>query len=206
MQPFTTEDGVYVARLDAAERAVLLQVVEDVVALLDPGDLPDPDDHHVLDTLAAAGEAPQAPEDPAVLRLLPSASPDPDVAAEFRRLTETDLRMTKVGQLRRLHAAVLAANPELVVVPSEAGPVAAALTDLRLVVSERLGVRTEKDADALYSLLGTPDVPDEDGEGGARRFLATLYVVLGLVQESLVEAMLADLPDPGEGHSPSAGS
>ncbi|EYR63820.1 hypothetical protein N866_18150 [Actinotalea ferrariae CF5-4] len=208
MRTFVREGAAYVARLEAPERAVLLDVVDDVVALVGAraahrthGSGPD-------DPLAAVQMATlplPAPTDPALLRLLPPASPDPEVAAEFRRLTEVDLRRSKSDQLLRLRACVDAAGPDLVVVPSEAPRIAAALTDVRLVTSERLGLRSDAEADALYRLV----LGDEDGEGDvsvhgegldeereqAHRLLGTVYVILSVLQESLVGLMLAGLPD-----------
>ncbi len=214
MRAFRREAGAYVAAVDPAERAVLLDVVDEVIALVGAQDDPPAD---VLDVVIETEPVPP-PVDPALRRLLPDASrEDPEVAAEYRRLTEADLRSTKSENLRRLRAAVSDAEPDLVVVPSEAPAVAAALTDVRLVVSERLGIRTEEDADALEVLLAAPDpgpadggpadVPDDDGTevGGGparatvdpvtevRRFLATVYVVLGILQESLVTLMLDEL-------------
>lgn len=209
----------YVTRLDVAERAVLLDLVDDVVALLGGSAVVDADpagERNPLDDVRLGSPRRTPPHDPAVRRLLPDASrEDPEVAAEFRRLTEADLRATKVGGLLRLRAAVDAAHPDLLVVPSEAAQVAAALNDLRLVLSERLGVRSDADADALYR-LATQEPPetiegtDEDQQAAssraqdhpgeitdldARRFLATVYVVLSILQESLIELMLEALPD-----------
>jgi hypothetical protein len=118
-----------------------------------------------------------------------------------------DLRRSKSDQLLRLRACIDAAGPELVVVPSEAPRVAAALTDVRLVTSERLGLRSDEEADALYRLvLGEEDDEPADGVHGeglddereqAHRLLATVYVMLSMLQESLVGLMLAGLPDGG---------
>lgn len=209
------DGGGYVTRLDAAERAVLLDVVDDVVELLGgtAADVEGAGRSNPLDSVRLGAPAVAPPQDPAVRRLLPDASrEDPEVAAEFRRLTETELRTIKVGNLLRLRAALVAARPDLIVVPSEAAKVAAALTDLRLVLAERLGLRTDQDAEAVYRLAtgeqsddaadGTADgpaaaVPAEPGtvtDPDARRFLATVYVVLSLLQESLVELMLDAMP------------
>ncbi|GGB98667.1 DUF2017 family protein [Cellulomonas carbonis] len=220
MRTFHQEGAAFVARLEAPERAVLLEVVDDVVELLDAPTGPqrpvaadeagarehagDP-----LDEVRMQGHALPAPVDPAVLRLLPHGSEDAEVAAEFRRLTEGDLRSTKSDQLLRLRACIDAAWPDLVVVPSEAPRIAAALTDVRLVTSERLSVRTDADADALYRLVledaDGPDGPeDEDTTEQAHRLLATVYVMLSLLQESLVELMIAGLEAGGDDASGTA--
>lgn len=220
MRTFVPEGAAYVARLEAAERAVLLDVVDDVLGLVDAraarrtrGGAEDDPLGAVQMTTVPLPE----PADPALLRLLPPASADEEVAAEFRRLTEVDLRRSKSDQLLRLRACVDAAGPDLVVVPSEASRIAAALTDVRLVTSERLGVRSDEDADALYGLVleggaqgGSAHGDDGDDEREqAHRLLATVYVMLSLLQESLVGLMLAGLPDDvteTDGAGPAGGS
>src|SRR5690606_14073696 len=139
----------WAAHLAAEERAALADLVDDVAALLDEG-RPAAED---LPGLRIGTGPVEPPRDPAVRRLLPDASrADPDVAAEFRRLTEDDLRTTKLDQLGLLRRALTAEGPDLVVRAADAPRVAAALTDVRLVVAERLGVRTEEDADAVVRL------------------------------------------------------
>ena len=192
---FRATSSGWVARLDAAERAAVLDVVDDVVELLAADEQGGPWPQVRL------SEGPvTAPSDPALRRLLPDASrAAPDVAAEFRRLTEDELRATKAGSLAVLRAALAVDAPEVRVDRATAPAVAAALTDLRLVLAERLGIRSEADADAAYRLVvegGPLDVADPDGM--ARRFLATVSTLLGVLQESLVVLMLADLPDEAE--------
>nr|WP_297422139.1 DUF2017 family protein [uncultured Actinotalea sp.] len=216
MRTFVPEGAAYVARLEAPERAVLLDVVDDVLGLVGAraAQRTRSREEDPLGAVQMATVPLPEPTDPALLRLLPSASPDPDVAAEFRRLTEVDLRRAKSDQLLRLRACVDAAGPDLVVVPSEAARIAAALTDVRLVTSERLGVRDDEDADALYRLVleGTTDEQPpahgdeaEDGREQAHRLLATVYVMLSLLQESLVGLMLAGLPDVERDEGPTQG-
>ncbi len=200
----------WVAHLDAAERAAVLDVVDDVVELLGADDAPVPFGAEPADAgwpgmLIDHGPV-AAPSDPALRRLLPDASrAAPDVAAEFRRLTEAELRGTKAGNLQVLRSLLAADVPGLRVQPSSAPAVAAALTDLRLVLAERLGIRSEADAEAAYRLVvegGPLDVTDPDGV--ARRFLATVSTLLGVLQESLVGLMLERLPgdDPVPGGPP----
>lgn len=180
----------WVAHLDAAERAAVLDVVDDVTELLTAEA-----SQELWPQTAVSGEPVSAPSDPALHRLLPDASrAEPDVAAEFRRLTEGELRGTKTGNLAVLRSALASGAPVVRVEPADAPAVAAALTDLRLVLAERLGIRTEADADAAYRLVvegGPLDVTDPDGV--ARRFLATVSTLLGVLQESLVELMLDGL-------------
>lgn len=226
---FAARDDAFVAHLDEAERDVLLDVVDQVVELLGGLEAADAGPFRL-------GAAPlRPPDDPAVRRLLPDASrADPEVAAEFRRLTEPELRASKITNLLRLRAAVAGARPRLVVAPTAAPGVAAALTDVRLVLADRLGLRTDADVAALDDALaaameameaGGDDVAAEIAEPAspassaspdradradrAERadrapafahllFVATVYELLGLLQESLVGLMLDGLPDDDE--------
>ena len=204
---FAAQDDLFVAHLDEAERDVLLAVVDQVVELLGGLEAADAGPFR----LGAAPLGP--PEDPAVRRLLPDASrADPEVAAEFRRLTEPELRASKITNLLRLRDAVADARPSLVVAPTAAPGIAAALTDVRLVLADRLGLRTDADAVALDDALAAaleaaePQEPEEpvdpvdpggDGDSAVAHvlFVATVYQVLGLLQDSLVGLMLDGLPD-----------
>lgn len=192
---FHEDDGGWVVAIAPTERAVLLDVVDEVVELLGGAESVERSGEraalHPLDALELEPLPVAPPRDAALLRLLPDASPDPEVAAEFRRLTEADLRTTKTANLTCLRAALAAARTEVVVVPSEAPRVAAALTDLRLVISERLGVRTDEDAEDVYALATEP-MP---GEPTPRHMLAAVYAVLTQLQESLVGLMLDGMPE-----------
>lgn len=226
MRAFRYEQGSYVAQLDAGEREVVASVVANVVELLGgelPDGAPDDDaaDGTADDDEPAARGASVAgaargedvsgsgtvptwhlrteplppPDDPAVRRLLPDASrDDPAVAGEFRRLTEDDLRAAKLTRLRWLWTALQQEGP---VVPAVQAPaVAATLTDLRLVLADRLGIRTDEDADHLLRTVGRRR---RHGSDDVRAYLATVYDALTWLQESLVQAMLArgDLGRPG---------
>ena len=90
--------------------------------------------------------------------------------------------------------AIEQAEPDLVVVPSEAADVAAALTDVRLVLGSRLGLETDDQAEGLEALVSATDDPADDADA-TRRFLASVYVVLTDLQDSLLRLMLEDLPE-----------
>ncbi|WP_087471616.1 DUF2017 family protein [Cellulosimicrobium cellulans] len=148
------------------------------------------------------------PPDPAVRRLLPDASDDVEVAAEFRRFTQDDLAARKVGRLVRLARLLVDAEPAEVapfaVARDDAEDVAGALTDVRLVLAERLGLRTDEQVEGLYDELDREgdDGPDDGEVGGApRRFLVSVFLLTGLLQESLVDGMLADLRAGRDGRS-----
>lgn len=188
-----TRTGAWGLRLDQAEREVLVDVVDEVLDLLgatpsDPGDRPA--EQLTAPLLPAAYPPLDRPQDPALARLLPDGSSDPEVAAEFRRLSEGDVRATKVANLTALRALLTAERA--VLRPADAPAVAAALTDLRLVVSERLGIRTDEDAEAVYELAVTPLPPGHPDT--PRSVLAALYAVLSQLQETLVGLMLDQLP------------
>ncbi|MDM7832583.1 DUF2017 domain-containing protein [Cellulomonas edaphi] len=203
MKPFRRARGAYVARLTDDERAVLAAAATDVASMLAADEAPQAGD--LLAGLAHdLGRSTARPDDPAVRRLLPDASrDDEELAAEFRRLTQADLRASKSAGLLLL-ARVLTERPgkrpsEVVVERADARAVASAVTDIRLVIAERLGIRTDEQAEAIYDLDAVP---------AAARQLVAIYGALSWMQESLVGLMLDDAragvdvtpqsPPPGE--------
>ncbi|MGW6131362.1 DUF2017 family protein [Cellulomonas sp. NPDC055163] len=200
MRGFRRERGAFVAELDAQEREVVASVVADVAELLGAArfeDSPPPSTAHPDPLGLRVDEAWVAPpEDAAVRRLLPDASrEDPAVAAEFRRLTEADLRRTKIARLGAVWQQLTAADGRggaLVVQPGDAQALAATLTDLRLVLADRLGIVDEEAADSLYEVLEA-EVAEEDAAGQARLYLGSVYAALSWLQESLLAVMLEDL-------------
>lgn len=176
---------------------VLVDLCAQLVELVTPDD-------EAMDPLAAelgltglgSDRAPETPEDPALARLLPDAyREDADAAAEFRRYTETDLRLRKRDNARSVLADLVeVAGPaiesgedptdaEYTIVLDEQGAQAwlGTLNDLRLVIGTRLEVTEEMD--------GSFDkLPEDDPR---RWFFAVLHWLAGL-QDSLIEA----LPDP----------
>ena len=246
MRAFRREGDALVAEVDPGEREVLATVVADVAELLGGGRLEER--ARATGRAAATDDAAPAmrlrldplptPDDPAVHRLLPDASrDDADVAAEFRRLTEDDLRQQKIERLAELFDALTA--PDDAVVPDEpaddsrrsrrhrvrhagAGTVrvardrgpalAATLTDIRLVLGERLGVTDEHASDALEREV-VRGRADADAEAQARQYLGSVFLALGWWQETLMACLLADLPDrpdrpgrPGPGTGLGSGS
>lgn len=154
----------------------------------------------LVDPSTPAGErGPGEPLDPALRRLLPSASQDAEVAAEFRRFTQVDLRAHKIDRLLALVAALEAgaAKGRLAVPKDRADLLAGALVDIRLVIAERLGLDSDDSADALYAELAEAEAGDgPHGVAAALRLqLASAYAALTWWQESLVTAQLADLDD-----------
>lgn len=132
----------------------------------------------------SGGPADGAPEDPAIARLLPDANPDdPQAAAEFRRLTEHGLRARKRSTLARARQA-LDRDPPVILDQAEAQAVLKGLTDVRLVLAERLGLRTDEDADLLHVALRQATDADDPWT-----IMAAIYDTLTWWQESLVSAL-----------------
>lgn len=121
MIPFRRRRDGLSLTLPEHERALLADLVAQLVAVLEGGD----------------------PGDPAVARLLPSAYPDDEeAAAEFRRFTADDLTTRKVANARRVLDDL---GPPAATRLDEAGQQSwlRTLTDLRLVLGSRLGVTDE---------------------------------------------------------------
>jgi len=232
VRAFRREGDRLVAEMEAGERDVLATVVSDVAELLgvesglegggapgdpagpgqpdDPGQPSDPD--LPAGWPATSSPAHRTPQDPAVRRLLPDASRDDDeVAREFRRFTEDDLRREKVLRLVEVYRALVAddldpatgerrrsrqSGPAVVRVDVARAPAfAAVLTDVRLVLAERLGVDDEEASEALEDeVLGDEPAPG-DPAARARHYLGSVFLALGWWQETLMACLLADLPD-----------
>jgi hypothetical protein len=112
-------------------------------------------------------------DDPALGRLFPNAYPDDDdAAAEFRRYTRDGLVERKSANSGRIAAALTAAPDDgrLTVLRDDAEHWLPALTDLRLVLAERLGIHHDDDP-----------LPENE--------LADVYQWLGELQWALVEAL-----------------
>ncbi|MGV8976676.1 MAG: DUF2017 family protein [Cellulomonas sp.] len=224
MHAFRRERGMFVAELDAGERAAVGAVVADVAQLLGAGRLegravagsPDADDTpgvlpptELLAGLSLRIDDIRAPDDAGVRRLLPDASRDePAVSAEFRRLTEDDLRHVKTARLTALWDALMARPADgwpaeaLVVRPDAGADLAATITDLRLVLADRLGLDDDEASEALYADLERELTDDDDDHtrpdppADVRRYLGSIYAALSWLQESLLDLLLDELDRP----------
>ena len=107
------------------------------------------------------------------------------MAAEFRRLTEQDLRRRKSDALTVAIDALrgVAEGDKVAVDRAGAQAFLVALTDTRLLLAERLGLHTEEDVEALHARL-TDDAAD------AAAYAAAVYEFLTWLQESLVGALM----------------
>lgn len=204
MRGFHTREDSAVAELDDEERMVIARIVADVGLLLggEQFGMGSPIDRDagmdeadaIFRHLRGLEESLAEPDDPAVLRLLPNASKeDRDVADEFRRLTENDLRELKVARLRTMWEQLSEDGPEWEVERGDAMSTAAALTDVRLVLASRLRLDTDEDAERLHAEIdlaahvmetGADDELDVDPE---RVWLGMLYQALTWLQESLMQ-------------------
>lgn len=146
-----------------------------------------------LDLVAGMGGSadPSEPEDPALRRLLPPASrTDPEQAAEFRRLTEHTLRQRKAATLSTAIEALTAADPPKVDLDlDQARALSVGLADVRLVLGERLGLRTDEDSDRLHERLERALAGEEEVDPGLFQQMA-YYDFLTWLQESVTLALL----------------
>lgn len=142
----------------------------------------------IMHAAGFAQDIPEAPTDPAVARLLPDGHhDDPLAAAEFRRLTSNSVRDRKLANLRAARAALESADEGLVELDRPAASaVLIGLNDVRLVLGERLGLRTDEDADELEDQL--EGLSSDDPRLG----LTLAYEFLTWLQETLATSMLPD--------------
>ena len=198
---FLREQDHYVGLLEPIERTVLLGLMQQTRLLLSPEIEPTGDAFD--DLVASMGLSLSAADqqadpvslgerDPALDRLLPTAHRgDDQIAAEFRRLTEEGLRQRKSGNLDiALGCVEEAVGNRVVLDQSQAPAFLTALTDVRLLLGERMGMRTEEDAEALHAAMD--DIDDDDPLGYAMAW----YDFLTWLQETLTQALMGtDLRD-----------
>ena len=201
----------YAAKLDAMERALvagLMEQVHDLVAPEDEGETTsgDGDDFDSivsglggLGTGVSLSAEDQTPDprpvpadarsfgdrDPALERLLPAGNrTDDQASAEFRRLTEQGLRQRKARHLTSAIAALRAPGSAVELDERSALDFVIALTDVRLVLGERLALREDADVDRLEQELEAADIDDP------RMHAMAVYDFLTWLQETLATAML----------------
>jgi hypothetical protein len=159
MRPFRRKGRDVVARLDPAEADVLGLLLDQLEQLL-------------------TADAADVEGDPVMARLLPAGHrSDPELAADYRELTETALRSGKTDDLATVRASLPARGGELRLDGEQAGAWLRTTNDLRLALGERIGVTEETEP---------PD--DPDGEEGQQ---LAVYYWLTALQGSLVDAVAA---------------
>ncbi|MGY1734846.1 DUF2017 family protein [Geodermatophilus sp. SYSU D00684] len=159
MRPFRRKGADVVARLEPPEAGVLGLLLDQLEQLLGA----DPED---------------VDGDPVVARLLPAGHrTDPEIAADYRELTESALRAGKTDDLAAVRATLPADGGEVRLDRDQAGAWLRTTNDLRLALGERIGITEETE-------------PPEDPAGEEGQQLAVYYWLTGL-QGSLVDAVAA---------------
>jgi len=194
LQRFKRKGGAIVSALSADEVDLLSSLTEQLIEMVSDGQ----PDQLGAEPAPAADDDPFArwareleqtedessvPEDPVLQRLFPTAYPkDEEAASDFRRLTERDLRSTKLTEartvLRRLAETEHGRVPLRIPV-AESGAWLRTLTSLRLAVATRLGITDAATAEEVAAV--PPDDP--------RAFMASVYEWLGFAQETMIMAM-----------------
>ena len=203
---FKKRQGRYVAKLDAVERGLVVGLMEQVRELVQPAAVPDPEDggdefDRIVAglggvgmgvSLAADDQVPEltggvpAPRDPALDRIFPTANrQDDQVAAEFRQLTEEGLRARKTRNLDTAISALGHLEDQKVSLDhDEAVALVVALTDVRLVLGERLGLRQDDDLDLIEEQVSSL------AEDDPAVYALAVYDFLTWLQETLAHALL----------------
>src|SRR4051794_23105014 len=159
MRPFRRKGGDVVARFDPAEAGIIALLLDQLELLLQAAE----DD--------VAG-------DPVLARLLPDGHRgDPELAADYRELTETSLRSGKADDLATVRATLPPTGGEVRLDPDEAAAWLRSTNDLRLALGTRLEITEETE-------------PPEDVTGEEDQQLVVYYWLTGL-QGSLVDALAA---------------
>lgn len=206
VQRFHRDGDHFVAGFDSWARDVLRNIFTETRTLL-MADMPDQ-----IDPLAAlVGMSDQAsvPHDPAVARLLPAGTTDDDeLAAQYRRYTDLGLRTQKINNLSTVIESLGSDNSDkganaekvdshLIQVRIDHDCATAwltSLTDVRLVLADRLGIHTDDDDYALNDLVDSAS--GHDPQAQRKLSMAVLYDLLAFMQDSLVDEMTQMLPDP----------
>lgn len=199
---FRSREGRFTATWDIAEVAVVLHLLRLTRDFIAPERESTGDPFQDLVAGLGGTADPEEPSDPALRRLLPPAHrTDAEQATEFRRLTEHTLRSRKAANLATAIAALSEALPEegghepdvpvtLALDADQARAMTMALTDIRLILGERLGMRTEDDSERLHDEFELVLQGEWEMDPATVQQMA-YYDFLTWVQESLTGAMLA---------------
>ena len=205
---FKKRHGAYVAKLDAVERGLVVGLMEQVRELVEPAPVPEPTDSPegggdefdrivaglggigmgislaADDQVQLAGGVP-APRDPALDRIFPTANREDDqIAAEFRQLTEQGLRARKTANLDTAIAALAHLEEQKVTLDqAQAVALVIALTDVRLVLGERLGLKQDHDLELIEEQVSSLEEDDP------AVYALAVYDFLTWLQETLAHAL-----------------
>jgi hypothetical protein len=159
MRPFRRKGDELLARLDPAEARILALLLDQLEQLL-------------------TADAEDVTGDPVLDRLLPAGHrSDPELAADYRELTESSLRAGKADDLATVRAGLPLDGGTVRLDPEEAGAWLRTSNDLRLALGTRLDIQEDTEP--------PEDLASEEGQQ-----LAVYYWLTGL-QGSLVDALAA---------------
>jgi hypothetical protein len=159
MRPFRRRGNELVARLVDAEAGIVGLLLDQLEQLL-------------------AADPTDTGGDPVLARLLPPGhASDPEIAADYRDLTEEGLRSGKADDLAMVRATLPPEGGEIRLDDEQARAWLRTTNDLRLALGTRLGVTAETEP--------PEDPADEEGSQLA------VYYWLTAVQGSLVDALAA---------------
>jgi hypothetical protein len=163
VRPFrAARGGELVARLEPAEAGILGLLLDQLEQLL-------------------TADADDVGDDPVLGRLFPDGHrSDPEMAADFRDLTESSLRSAKAGDLAMVRASLPVEGGEVRLDADQAGAWLRTSNDLRLALGTRLDISEDTE-------------PPEEVAGEEDQQLA-VYYWLTAVQGSLVDALVAARP------------
>jgi hypothetical protein len=159
MKPFRARGGDVVAGLDPAEAGVLGLLLDQLEQLL-------------------SADADDVGDDPVLARLLPEGHRgDPELAADYRELTEASLRSGKADDLATMRATLPEDGGEVRLDPDQAAVWLRTTNDLRLALGVRLDV--------------TEDTEPPEEITGEEDHQLVVYYWLTALQGSLVDALVA---------------
>jgi Domain of unknown function (DUF2017) len=162
VKPFRRKGADVVARLESAEARIIALLLDQLEQLL-------------------AADADDVRGDPVVTRLLPDGHRgDPELAADFREMTESALRSGKADDLAIVRATLPPDGGTVRLDPDQAGAWLRTSNDLRLALGTRLDITEDTEP--------PEDLASEEGQQ-----LAVYYWLTGL-QGSLVDALIAGRP------------
>ncbi|MGJ7540543.1 DUF2017 family protein [Brevibacterium luteolum] len=210
MKIHSTARAFAVLDLEPGEKHIFRSLLSDVAVMLGGEDELDALSGEPEDTSPEAGETgerevsaddlarlvgistAERPEDPAVLRLLPDVDgDDAERSAEFRRLTEHDLRESKLANIRiALYDLSLTGRIELDEAHTRAWSMA--LNDVRLVLATRMSMASESDVEDLYAREAADELDDQQAT------MLTVYDFLTWAQERLTTILLSGLGSGAE--------
>lgn len=170
---FRKVDGRLLVGLDEQEQALILHLARDIREFIEPPAVDDdPFGLGILDSADISA-------DPALARLFPDAyDADADAAEDFRRYTESDLRIAKTRHITVLIDTLGAATAQELSISEEQGrDWMIALNDLRLVIGTRLHLDDDEESEL------EPEYVEQ---------LTAIYQWLTWLQESLVGALVDD--------------